>query len=598
MKSQDANAASVRPAPGRVFSTIGRILQLARPYRTLLAAGFLLFLFSTIISLSLPLGVRTLLDTALAHKDGRLLHLLALGLVGLFVVRFAVAFAGSFCLLIASERVAIDLRTRLFEHLQSLDIQFFRDCFLGDLTSRLTADAAAVRSAVNENLVTSVLTLFQIIAAMAIMLIFNWRLALIVLIAAPAATIISNFYGPKLQRMAREAMEKVGRSVAFAQEILSGIVVVKSFDRTRRETQRYGDLLASVFKTAKASAKLNSFFRALVNLITSGSSIALFWFGGLEVLAGRLTVGDLVAFLFYSQTVSQGIGQLAQQYGDLSSLVGASQRVFELLDLKPAICSRPGARVLETSKGWLELDQVGFAYNTGHSVLEKVSFTLEPGETVGIVGLSGAGKTTLLQLVCRFYDPNAGRLLLDGHDLRELELGWLRRQVSLVTQDTFLFAGTIRENIRYGRLEASDAEIERAARQANAEEFILRLPAGYDTEVGERGVKLSGGQRQRLALARALLKQAPILILDEATSAVDTISERLIQEALERQRADRTTLIVAHRLATVRNADRILVLDNGHIVESGTHDEMMARRGRYFRLVQNQVEPMVAATAA
>jgi subfamily B ATP-binding cassette protein MsbA len=596
--STESASARPRPTPSRVFSAVARILGLAKPYRRLLASGFVLFLLATVVSLSLPLGVRALLDTALARKDAELLNMLALGLVGLFLVRFALSYSGSFCLLIAGERVAIDLRTRLFDHLQKLDVQFFRDSSIGDLTSRLTADAASVRTAVNESLVSSILTLFQTAVAMAIMLVLNPRLALIVALAAPVATVISNIFGPKLQRMSRESMDKIGRAVAFAQEVLAGILVVKAFDRTRFETRRYGDLLASVFETAKNSAKINSFFRALVNLVTSGANIALFWFGGLEVLAGRLTVGDLVAFLFYSQTVSQGIAQSAQQYGDLSSLVGSSQRVFEILGLQPTVSSRPDALTLQVPAGALEFDRVDFTYGPDRPVLDRVSFTLKPGETVGIVGLSGAGKTTLLQLVCRFYDPNAGCIRFDGCDLRDLELSWLRRQVALVSQETFLFAGTVRENIRYGRLDATDTEIEQAARAANAEEFILRLPQGYDTEIGERGVKLSGGQRQRLALARALLKNAPILVLDEATSAVDTFSERLIQEALDRHRGGRTTLIVAHRLATVRNADRILVLDNGRIVESGTHHDMIASGGRYFRLVQNQVEPMAVAAGA
>ncbi|HEV7508152.1 MAG TPA: ABC transporter ATP-binding protein [Thermoanaerobaculia bacterium] len=596
----DSSNAAVpsKPSAGRVFLAFRRILELARPYRRTLACGFVLHLLAAVVSLSLPLGVRSLLDTALAHKNEPLLHALTLLLLGLFLLRFGLAYVGSIYLMITGERVVVDLRIRLFEHLQKLDVQFFRDSWIGDLTSRLSTDAASVRSAVNETLVSTTLTIFQVFAATAVMLSLNWRLALIVALAAPAATVISTAYGPKLQGIARESMDKVGRSVAFAQEILSGILVVKSFDRSSFETRRYGGFLAAVFETAKTSARLNSLFRALVNLVTAGASISLFWFGGLEVLSGRLTIGDLVAFLFYSQIVASGISQVAQQYGDLSSLVGASERAFEILSLTPSVHSRPDARILESPSGSLEFEQVAFDYGPDRPVLDRVSFALAPGETVGIVGLSGAGKTTLLQLVCRFYDPTFGRVLFDGHDLRDLNLDWLRRQVALVSQETFLFMGTLRDNIRYGRLEATDAEIEQAARAANAEEFILRMPQGYDTEIGERGLKLSGGQRQRISLARALLKNAPVLVLDEATSSVDTLSERLIQDALDRNRAGRTTLIVAHRLATVRSADRILMLENGRIVESGTHHEMIARGGRYFHLIQNQVEPMTTAVGA
>lgn len=575
---------------GRIWSTIRNILSLARPYRLSFAVGFLLFLISTGLTLVLPLGIKLLLDTALAQQDARMLHLLTLGLLTLFVVRFGVAYVGSYLLLIVGEKVSIDLRTRLFDHLQTLDIAFFRRRRVGDLVSRLTNDAGSIRAAVNQSLVTSVLTVFQVLVAMAIMLVLNWRLAVIVALAAPAATLLSRHYGPKLQAVSHQAMERIGRAVGFLQEVLNGIPVVQAFDRRKHEGRRFRDLLAAVLETAKKSARVNALFRSLVNLTTTASNIALFWFGGLEVLAGRLSVGDLVAFLFYSQSVATGISQIAQHYGDLSGLVGASHRVFELLAVRPAVDSRPDAVTLPSPAGRLELCDVTFSYDAERPVLVHVDLAFEPGETTGIVGLSGAGKTTLLQLLCRFYDPTGGEIRFDGHDLRGLKLGWLRRQVALVDQETFLFAGSVRDNILYGRLEAGEEEVEAAARAAHAEEFIRQLPQGLDTEIGERGVRLSGGQRQRLTLARALLKDAPVLILDEATSSVDTLSERLIQDALEQDRERRTTIIVAHRLATVRNADRIVVLDGGRVVDVGSHDELLKRCERYLHLIQAQVE--------
>lgn len=575
---------------GSILSTIRQILGLARPYRLSFATGFLLFLISTGLSLVLPLGIKLLLDNALAQQDARMLHLLTVGLLSLFILRFGVAYLGSYLLLIVGEKVSIDLRSRLFDHLQTLDVAFFRSRPVGDLVSRLTNDAGSIRTAVNQSLVTSVLTLFQVVVAMVIMVVLNWRLAVIVGLAAPTATLLSRHYGPKLQAVSHEAMERIGRAVGFLQEVLNGMPVVQAFDRKEHEGRRFRRHLADLLDTAKRSARVNALFRSLVNLATTSSNIALFWFGGLEVLAGRLTVGDLVAFLFYSQSVASGISQLAQHYGDLSGLVGASHRVFQLLAVKPAIASRPDAVTLPSPQGRLALDGVTFSYGADRPVLSGVDLVFRPGETAGVVGLSGAGKTTLLQLLCRFYDPTGGGITFDGRDLRDLELGWLRRQVGLVSQDTFLFAGTVRDNILYGRLEASEEEVEAAARAAHAEEFILELPDGYETEIGERGIRLSGGQRQRLTLARALLKDAPVLILDEATSSVDTLSERLIQDALEQDRERRTTVIVAHRLATVRNADRIVVLDAGRVVDVGSHDELMVRCERYVLLIQAQVE--------
>ena len=588
--NKDPSGARSSASPSRsVWKVSARILELAYPYRWTFGLSLLLSLLATGVSLTLPMGVRALLDQALGAKNAQLLHLLTLSLLALFVVRFALSYLGTYLLLVAGERVGIDLRTKLFGHLQLLDLPFYQAHRVGDLVSRITTDCASIRTAVNENLAATAMALIQVLASIVIMMFLNWRLGVVVLALAPVTTLLSSRFGPKLQQLSRQAVDSVARAIGFAQEVLAGILVVKAFDRTDHETDRFRNLLTSVFAITKRSAKVNSLFRSLINLVGSAANIAIFWYGGLEVMAGRLTIGDLVAFLFYSQTVSQGIGQVAQQFGDLSRMVGSSERVFEILDLPSAMANQPGARSPSKVEGRIEFRNVSFAYQAHLPlVLDGASFAVNRGETVGIVGLSGGGKSTLLQLLCRLYDPTRGQVLLDDQDYRELDLSWLRQQVALVSQDTYLFSGTVRENIRYGRLEAADEEIIKAARDANAEEFILRLPQTYDTEVGERGVKLSGGQKQRIALARALVKAAPILVLDEATSAVDSISEKLIQDALEKNRGLRTTLIVAHRLATIRSADRIFVLEGGRFVESGLHDELMQQENAYYQLVQGQ----------
>jgi len=325
-------------------------------------------------------------------------------------------------------------------------------------------------------------------------------------------------------------------------------------------------------------------FWSSMGVLFLSSLVAIFWFGGTEVLAGRLTAGELVAFIFYAFNISRSVGGMSRLYAQFNSAAGASERLFELLDTVPEIEDGPEAVELPPVRGAVRFEHVAFHYDARKPVLHEIDFTVRPGETIALVGPSGVGKTTLLNLLPRFYEPIAGRILVDGYDLRQVQLRSLRRQIAVVPQETYLFGTTIRENIRYGKLDATDAEIEAAARAANAHEFIAALPEGYQAKVGERGVKLSAGQRQRVAIARALLKDAPILMLDEATSALDSVSEALVQEALEHLMQGRTTFIIAHRLSTVQHADRILVLDKGRIVQEGTHDTLFAREGLYREL--------------
>jgi subfamily B ATP-binding cassette protein MsbA len=419
------------------------------------------------------------------------------------------------------------------------------------------------------------------------MLTLNWRLAIWVVMVLPVASLVSRTFGRVAREHSRRVQDRLAETTAVAEEALSAVRVVKAFGRERHEVGRYRSAVEGLFDAARNSARVSVLLTSVVEMLFYASTVAIFWYGGREVLAGRLTVGDLVAFLFLSQQISGSVGEMATVYSIFNSAAGASERLFELLDTAPDVADAPGAVPLASVRGEVRFDGVRFGYD-GRQVVHGVSFRANPGETVALVGPSGAGKTTLLNLIPRFSDATGGSVRVDGHDVRALTLESLRAQVAVVAQEVHLFAGSVRENIRYGRLGASDAEVEAAARGANAHEFIAALPLGYDTEVGERGVKLSGGQRQRIAIARAFLKDARILLLDEATSSVDSASEALIQQAVDALKRDRTTLVVAHRLATVRDADRILVVEDGRIVEEGTHHELLARRGSYRALAAHQ----------
>jgi subfamily B ATP-binding cassette protein MsbA len=574
-----------------LWRRLARLLSFAAPYRVRIGASLLVILVGAILSLVFPLGIQALLDTALQKRDAGLLHLLGVGLLLLFVFRGAVVYFGGYVLGLVGERIVLDLRTRLYGHLHSLDFLTFTNQRIGDLTSRLTSDAASIRNAVTETMVGAALQLFQLAGSVAIMLWLNWRLGFLVVLVAPAASVISRAYGPRLRENAKKVQEGQGRAVAVAQEGLSAVHVVRAFDRAPYEVGRFQEAARALYEAVRGATHTSSFFRALINVVTAMASIIMFWVGGIEVLSGRLTAGELVAFLFYSQGIGQGVAQLAGVYAELSAAAGASDRVFEILDMSPKIVDAPGAAAPAAIEGAIEFQDVGFTYDSGSPVLKGLTFAVAPGETVALVGLSGGGKTTILHLLARFFDPTAGRILLDGRDLRSLSVPWLRRQIALVSQDVFLFGTTVKENIRYGRLEATDAEVESAARAANAHEFILDLPRGYDTEVGERGAKLSGGQRQRIALARAFLKNSKILVLDEATSAVDSASEGRIHEAMESLRRGRTIVVVAHRLGTVMRADRLLVVQDGRVVQAGSHETLRAVPGVYRTLLENQLEP-------
>ena len=576
--------------------TLRRFAALARPYRARLALSIGLLMVATGVSLVVPLGLKGLLDSVFTDADGTLLNRLALGLLGLFALQAVLGAAGGYLLDWTGERVVADLRTRLYAHLHRLGLRFFAETRTGEITSRLTNDVSKVQTAVTDDL-QQVLTLsLTLVGSAVLMVTLNWRLAIGVAVVVPPVALAARYVGTIVRKLSREIQDHLAETTAVAEEAIGAVRVVQAFTAEAVEVGRYRTAVEALFEAARKRGIVTAVFWNVVAFLFLTSLVGIFWLGGREVLAGRLTAGDLVAFIVYALNIARTVGGASRLYTSFNTAAGASERLFELLDAPPEITDAPGAIPLPaTVRGAVAFEGVSFGYGTetldgsaSPPVLHDVSFHVEPGETVALVGPSGAGKTTLLALLPRFYDPDSGAVTLDGHDLRTLTVESVRQAVAVVAQDVQLFGASLADNIRYGRPDATDAEVEAAARAAYAHDFITAFPDGYATPVGERGVKLSGGQRQRVAIARALLKDAPVLVLDEATSALDSASEAAVQEALAVLMRGRTTVVVAHRLATVRDADRIVVLDGGRVVETGTHEALVAQGGLYASLAARQ----------
>ena len=576
-----------KPTFSRV--TFSRIMGLARPQARRILAGTFFLLLASGLGLLYPMAIGHIIDQVLAAKDRALVDKIALGLVGVFLLQGAAMALRFYLFTTAGERVVTQLRQDLFSSLMAQEVGFFDERKTGELTNRLGSDTTVLQNTVSVNISMGLRNAAQGLGGIVLLFYTSPVLTALMLAIVPAVAVGAVTYGRKVRGLSKEAQDALAGANEVAEESLSGIRTVRSFAAERHEVERYRTATERAFDVARRRVKQSSLFLAGASSAGYIASAVVLWYGGRLVLDGRMTVGGLTSFLIYSLTVAFALGALTDLWADFMRASGAAERVFELIDRKPAIPASGGER-LATVQGGVEFHDVRFAYPSRQDlpVLQGIDLKLAPGEVVAIVGPSGAGKSTIAAMLARMYDPQNGHVLLDGKDLRTLDPEWLRQRIGTVAQEPMLFASSIADNIRYGRMGATDAEVEAAARAANAHEFISRFPEGYRTLVGERGVQLSGGQKQRIAIARAVLKDPRLLVLDEATSALDAESEHLVQEALERLMKGRTTLIIAHRLSTVIGADRVVVMEGGKVVQSGDHAALMGQEGLYRRLVERQ----------
>jgi subfamily B ATP-binding cassette protein MsbA len=561
-----------------------RLLRLLLPYKTALITGSVFLALASLTNLAVPLLIKDLVDVVMVKKDLSMLNNIAINIGLLFILQMICSTAHNYLFDLTEKRIITDFRKKIFEHLQSLSLSFFAKRRTGEIMSRMTNDVSTLENLITDIPATALQQSIRLFGGILIIIYMNWKLTFMILVLAPVLVLFAKTFGKRLKQLSTEIQDKLATSTTVLEENISNIQVVKSFVRSGLETERFSDAVEDSFKSAKKRVIISSFFGPMIGFIAFTTSLVLLWYGGREVITGGISPGELIAFILYATIIAGPMGSFARMYTRLQEGVGASTRIFEILDTKEEVRDDAEDTPLPAITGKVEFDQVKFHYREDREVLKGISFVAEPGQVIALVGPSGAGKSTLIQLLHRFYDPVAGEILIDGTPLKEVSLHSYWSQIGFVPQETLMFGGAIRENIEYARQGATEEEIIAAAKAANAHNFIMDCPEGYQTIVGEKGIRLSAGQRQRIAIARTILKNPRLLILDEATSALDNESELLIQEALERLMQGRTTFVIAHRLSTIHNANKIMVMDKGEIVESGTHKELMEKKGLYHRL--------------
>jgi ATP-binding cassette subfamily B protein len=592
--------AAAEGRPKAPLSALRPLMPFALRYRGRIVAGLIALMCASASTLVVPIAMRRVIDHGFTADGSGVIDAYFLALLGV-VAAFALSSAARvYTVVTLGERVVADLRSAVFARLTILDPAFFDRAQSGEIVSRLTADATQIKSAFGVSVSILLRNLFLFVGATAMMVVTSPRLSVMVLAAIPVIVFPLIVSGRGVRRRSRAAQDRLADASAYAAEAVGAVRIMQAFGRSATTAARFRTASEDAYAAARDSVRARALLTGVAIFLISASVVGVMWYGAQGVLNHTMTGGELSQFVLYAVFGAGALGQLSEVYGDLAMSAGAAERLTEILAAEPAISAPiPALPLPLPARGAVDFGAVRFTYPTrpGHAALDGLSFAAAPGERIALVGPSGAGKSTVFQLLLRFYDPQAGRILVDGTDIAQVDPEALRARIALVPQDPVVFSGSVTENIRYGCPEAGEAEVRRAAELANAHGFIAALPQGYETQVGERGVTLSGGQRQRIAIARAILKDAPILLLDEATSALDAESERAVQAALDTLMQGRTTLVIAHRLATIRAADRILVLDDGRIVETGTHESLLAQGALYAQLANLQFTDALDETA-